>query len=304
VREEKDLRARLEREVTALQTATDAFVRATADYTNHDMQVRRLIRHVRDNVLHYLQGIWSYEHPDQRFFRHHTIEAPRLLPRTRTYTLQPLTSWPVGMTPQPGKTCYEITFEVELDPDVESTNKVAPLVELADLDKPLGFKGNYILFPLKVSNALTDYMMTPYLDAELGLRDPDDVGNWTLEEFSKFVDCLRETMGDDFASIEEDLRDQYKRILTDPLRDGEEIVVPTTSLMMESLVGSKPLMEDFKLLHRGLDVMKVVEEVRDQQLESLRKAARILDGQLGDPSVESVKNVYYRGSVPPHDGDE
>ncbi|MGI8425449.1 MAG: hypothetical protein ACR2M4_02405 [Actinomycetota bacterium] len=304
VREEKDLRSRLEREVSALQVASDTYTKALAENTNHQVQINRLVRHVRDYILHYMQGIWSYEHPDQRFFRHHTLEAPRLLPRIKKYTLEELNDCPVGVTPQPGKKCYRVTFTMELDENLDEDDNKATLAELAKLDEPQGFKGNYIIYPLKEGNALTDFMMTPYIDAELGLRDPDGTGNFTLDEFSRYVACLREKLGEDFSEVEPELRKQYEAILADPLRDGEEIIVPTNSLYIEALVGTQPLIEDFKLLHRGLDVLKVQAEARNLELENLRKAARIQSDKLGDPNVENVKNVYYRGDIPPHDGDE
>ena len=56
--------------------------------------------------------------------------------------------------------------------------------------------------------------------------------------------------------------------------------------------------------HRLVDVMKVKAEVRSAELDNLRRAKLILKDRLGDPNVESVKNVYYRGATPPHDGDE
>jgi hypothetical protein len=305
VREERDLRARIESEVTALQAATDAYTKAKADYTSQRLQIDRLIRHVIDNIIHYMHGIWSYEQPDQRMFRHHTLAAPRLRPLARNYTLEPVSEFPVGIAPQPGKTCYRVTFTTRIDDDVESAENNATLAELADLDRPLGFKGNYIIYPLNESNALTDFMLTPYLDAETGLRDPDELGNWTLREFSDYVDCLRNRLTPaEFEQVELELRRQYQALLADPLRDGEEIVVPTTSLYMQMIVDPGKALEDFKAAHRLIDVLKVKADLRGAEIDNLRKAKLILASQLADPNIESVKNVYYHGSGVPHDGEE
>jgi hypothetical protein len=305
LREERDLRARLEREVTALQVATDSYTKAFAEYTNQRTEVDRLIQLVRDYIIHFMQAIWSYEQPDQRFFRHHTLTAPRLEPLEKTYTLDALTEWPAGMVPLPGKTCYRVTFTTRMDENLEPEDKNATLAELVHLDRPVGFTGNLFVYPLKKSNALTDFMMTPYLDAEFGLRDPDGLGNWTLEEFSDFVQCLRESLSpEDFLRIEPELRRQYQQLLSDPLRDGEEIVVPTDSMYMQMIVDPGQALEDFKAAHRVFDVMKVKAEVRGTEINNLRKAKLVLGDQLEDPEVESVKNVFYRGDVPPHDGDE
>ena len=43
-------------------------------------------------------------------------------------------------------------------------------------------------------------------------------------------------------------------LLADPLRNGDEVVVPTDSLFIEMLCGSGTLLEGFKLRHRELDV--------------------------------------------------
>ena len=64
------------------------------------------------------------------------------------------------------------------------------------------------------------------------------------------------------------------------------MVVPTTSLYMEALVGTHPLLEDFKLIHRALDVKKVQAEVRHAELENIRLAARALKGKDEDPDIE------------------
>ena len=51
------------------------------------------------------------------------------------------------------------------------------LVDVADLDKVLGYKGNYTIFALKENNYITLHMMQDYLDVgdELTLRDPDEL---------------------------------------------------------------------------------------------------------------------------------
>lgn len=304
VREERELRARMDREATALQVATDTYIRAQANYTNQRLQIDRLTKYLKSDILRYLHAIWSYEHPDQQFFRHHTILAPRLEAVQRRYALEETSDWPIGVLPQPGKACYRVTFTVEVDDDLDADGKEATLAELADLDHPLGYKGNYIIYPLKESNALTDFMLAPYLDAEFGLRDPDGPGNWTLQEFSNYVQCLRERLGDRFIEVEAELRRQYQELLADPLRDGEEIIIPTNSLYMQMLVDPGKALEEFKEEHRRWDVQKVKAEVLAAQLDNLRRAKMVLAGRWEDPDVEAVKNVYYQGETPPHDGDE
>ena len=64
------------------------------------------------------------------------------------------------------------------------------------------------------------------------------------------------------------------------------MIVPTDSLYIEALVGTHPLLEDFKLIHRALDVKKVQAEVRHAELENIRLAARALEGKDEDPDIE------------------
>jgi hypothetical protein len=156
-----------------------------------------------------------------------------------------------------------------------------------------------MVFPLKQSNCLTDFMMVPYVDAELGLRDPDELGNWTLEGFGEYVCCLKQRLSPDTFNdlkLQERLRRQYLRLLQSPRRDHEEIIVPTGELFIEALPGAHPLLEDFKLKHRALDVEKVRAEVQRQQIENLRLSARILGGDLQDPDVD--KRIVIDGASP------
>ena len=85
--------------------------------------------------------------------------------------------------------------------------------------------------------------------------------------------------------------------LSGAANDQETIILPTGQLYMEALKGEATLLEDFKLAHRGLDVLKVQEEVRESRLENLRFASRMIrlsdDQLLDDPQVE--KTVVIKG---------
>jgi hypothetical protein len=160
----------------------------------------------------------------------------------------------------------------------------------------LGFIANYAIFPLTQSNALTDFMMTPYVDSELVLRDPDEFGNFTPEEFVAYAHALNEQMQRQLANgeITEEqvqqtidlLTEQYRRLLSAPRRAEDEIIVPTGSLYVESLPAAHPVLEDFKLIHRAIDTKKVQAEVRKLEMENVRYAARILSAERDDPEVE------------------
>ena len=282
VRQAKEIQARLDREVTSLQTVTEQYTKQLSEHLNRRVQIDRLKVHIKKNILHYMQSIWSYEPPDQRFFRLHQTPVPELKGELK-FNIVSDPNAPVG---EPLK--YEAICE--LDPN----QRLAPLAEIADLDQLLGFKGNYMIFPLKESNCLTDFMMVPYVDAELGLKDPDEMGNWTMEEFAQYVCCLKKRMTERaFAQHKPHLRKQYLQLLKSSRREYEEIIVPTAELFIEALPGAHPLLEDFKLRHRALDVAKVGSEITKQDLENVRLAARLIGGELEDPEID--KRILIEG---------
>jgi hypothetical protein len=177
-------------------------------------------------------------------------------------------------------------------------DQTVALEEVAELDNLLGFKGNYMIFPMRNSNVLTDFMMAPYVDSEFQLLDPDTMGNWTLDEFEQLYCCLKHQLSEEeFSAIEDELKDFYKQILTNPLRPGELITVPTGSLFIEALPGVHPVLENFKLLHRAVDVKNAQANVRKVELENIRYAKRIMTDKLEDPDVE--KKVIIEGGANP-----
>jgi hypothetical protein len=80
--------------------------------------------------------------------------------------------------------------------------------------------------------------------------------------------------------VPEALRDKLVDVL---------VIVPTSSLHIEALVGTHPLPEDPKLIHRALDVKKVEADARHQELENLRLARRLFAGKDDDPDID--KNI-------------
>lgn len=241
-----------------------------------------------------MQAIWSYEPPDQRFFRLHKVPVPILEATRKTYFFRDLNPVLSSLTSVPHRrldlngviptNVYPYKVKTEVNPDLRFTT----LVQVADLDNLLGFKGNYMIFPLKESNALTDYMMEPYIVAGFNeLVDPDDLGNWTLEEFARYVCCLKENLSEEqFEALREQLIEQYRRLLSAPRRNGEVITVPTNSLFIEALPAGHSLIEQFKAEHRMTDVKKVRADVRGMELENIRRAARILAGEREDPDID------------------
>ena len=297
-REEKDLRARLEREVTVLNQTTEAYTKTLSEHLNQQTQIMRLRVHVKQNILYYMQAIWEHEPSGQRFFRLHKTKIPTLSGK-RTINISGAALEMSTALPGTDTTPHPFETKVEMDSDFESVT----LAEVADLDNPLGYKGNYMIFPLTQHNALTQFMASPYADNVLGLRDPDEMGNWTLHDFAKYVCCLKEHLGEEeFKRHHKTLKSQYLRLMHEPRPNNEDLIVPTDSLFIEALPGTHAILENFKLMHRAIDVKKAQAETREIELENLRYAARLLNNKFNDPDIE--KNIVVEGGASVVVGDQ
>ncbi len=283
-RDSDEMLSRIEREVSTLNAITAGYTKKLTEYLNIKTDNKRLLVHIKENILHYMQAIWSHEPDDQRFFR--LCETPVVdLAGTLRYHLHSVPNpEPDPMYGVENQNRYNYT----VDPDLVIRSRT--LKEVADLDNMLGFKGNYMIFPVKTDavNSLHSFMMTPYIDRLIGLRDPDPSGNWNLDDFAKYICCLKEKLGDDFEAHVEGLKKMYEHILTMDQRQEEMAIVPTGSLFIEALPGKHPILEDFKLVHRAVDVKKVQAEVREMELDNIRQAARILENNLEDPDTERI----------------
>jgi hypothetical protein len=298
-RERRELMGRLEHETSVMNGLTKEVAEKRKLINEKLILIARLQNHLKDHILHYMQAIWSYEHPDQRYFRLYNTKVPQLHAPAAGYNLRIKASAVASVALDAivninrAGDARLVRHPFHTQPQITVEEKT--LSEVAELDNLLGFKGNYMIFPLLQSNVLTDFMMAPYVDSEFGLLDPDAPGNWTLEEFQELYCCLKEKMAEsEFAEIEPALQDFYKQLLMDPLRPGELVSVPTGSLFIEALPGAHPLLENFKALHRAVDVKKVQAEVRRAELENIRYAARIMAGQHGDPDID--KKIIVEGT--------
>jgi hypothetical protein len=299
-RERARLMAQLEVATTALQAAVDKLSNAVKEHYDRVAEIDRLRMHVKENILYYMQAIWRQEPPDQRFFRLYNIDVPIVTPVTGGVTVNVTAGgggkkMPAGLNAALGK---DDTLASTLPmPEVTVTRE--KLVDVADLDDVLGYKGNYMIFALKENNYITLHMMQDYLDVgeELLLRDPDELGNYSIEELQKLAAAALAKITD--PAERKARREEFKQMLMDrltsPRKDNDRVIVPTNSLYIECLVGTHPLLEDFKLIHRALDVKKVQAEVRHAELENVRLAARALEGEREDPDIE--KKIVIEGPV-------
>jgi hypothetical protein len=272
--------------------ATDSYEKATQQYAaalqqqyNRHVAIDQLRVHVKQNILYYAQAIWDHEPPDQRFFRLYNLEifCPGYDKDLVDITI------PKKSQGQPGDPRIKIK-----DPHLALPSDKVLLKDIADLDDLIGYKGNYMIFPLKRPLLLTTHMLQEFIDEYAGIRDPDGSTDFDIE---KFDDSWKNAKDDKERA---ELKKELLNYLTVARRTTGEIIVPTGQLFIEALPGSHPLLEDFKLLHRAEDVRKVKAEVRHAELENLRLASRLVAGQkdsklLEDPDIE--KKIIVEGNA-------
>ena len=306
-----EIESRMSQAMNALELSTEKYVKAVRSQLNRRAAIDQLRVHVKDNILYYMQAIWSHEPSDQRFFRLYDLPINWVeLEEGTTGSVTRVAS--AAPPPAPGSggggdggvgvsvagsadllrwlansegraaTRFFLNFPVRVVP----TSSMRALAEVADIDNLLGFKGNYMMFPLREANPLTDFMMQEYkADDTLGVLDPDELGNLTSDEVEELLHCIEID-----ESISDEMRAGMRRLVCERRAfgesDGETVIVPTGQLFIEALPGAHPVLEDFKLLHRALDVKKAEAEVRRLELQNLRYADRGVHGERGDPDIE------------------
>jgi hypothetical protein len=184
VDEAQKMSLNLQREVNVLHEMTIDYNNVMREHLDRITQTRRLIVHIKSNILFYMQAIWSMEPPDQRFMRLYKVKVPQFAAeRTCIIEDEPAADLfsqfrEEGKEKHTGWLQGKIVRDQNGNPDITYKE----LVEVADLDTLMGFKGNYMIFPLKEHNALTELMAAPYVDEAFGAMDPDQLSNINLEE--------------------------------------------------------------------------------------------------------------------------
>lgn len=283
---ERAIAEQLQREQATLTIMTDKWAAASRALLDKTVEVQRLRLHIKQNILYYMQAIWDHEPPDQRYFRLHQVKVPVVAGELR-YRLEEDDSVP----PLPPYWTRPLVVRADIDPTL--TGETVPLADVADLDRPLGYKGNYAIFPMRQQNLITRYMMVPYVDAAMGAHDPDHLANLTRSELEAYFCCVRENISsEELAAIRPGIDEAHRRVLQDPRPLEEVIAVPTDSLFIEALPADRPILEDFKLRHRAADAARAEAESAKARLENIRRAARILEGELGDPDIEKMTVIH------------
>jgi hypothetical protein len=270
----------LKTETTALQTAIDKYVAATTKHFSMLAEIDRLRIHVKDDIIYYMQAIWTYEPADQRYFRLYNLDVPTF---GHNSTLTFNNTRGLAST-DPAYRSIDVAL---LPPTLH--NEPTKLHQVADLETLLGFKGNYMIFPItNFDNYLVWFMMQHYIviDDINGViaADPEPGADYTLQQLRDAMAAIHAKNPDSFADYEKYFEEIMFRLLSK--QTPEMVIVPSNSLYIEALPGTHPLLEDFKLIHRAIDVKKAQAEARKAELENLRLGARLANQQLGDPDIE------------------
>jgi hypothetical protein len=296
----RELEGQLAQQNASLSRATEEFSDRLGAHLANVVQVTELKNHIKDNITHYMQAIWMHEPFQQRWMRLKDVPVPKIKRDanvSRIYRIREdaIKGALTNVTHLGAKTHdYEVWPELpppKNNPQNEPELETVPLYQVADIDDLIGFRANYMIFPMKEANAITDFMMEPYVERAaggFGMTDPDELGNMNLDDFSEYVCCLKEHLSDEqFQELTPELKAQLKKLLQSPLRDDEEIVVPMDAMYIEALPGSRPILEDFKLLHRQIDAADAQEDLRLKKMEKIRYAQRLLEGRTDDPESDA-----------------
>src|SRR5205085_2598933 len=105
----------------------------------------RLRVHVKDNIIYYMQAIWAHEPPDQRYFRLYNLDVPVFESDTTVnFDLATGNGIPAVLSSADAK--HRKINAILPKPTLSNNTK--KLHQIADIDQLLGFKGNYMMFPL------------------------------------------------------------------------------------------------------------------------------------------------------------
>jgi len=289
----------LRQEVNTLHTLTENYNKTLQERLDNETKVKRLLVHICSNITHYMHCIWSMEPPDQRYLRLYKVQVPVLELESRSYSVDVNVEKDIfAAFRTPGTEKHKAFLHGKLKHNPDGTFRTKPLVEVARLDQVVSCVGNYLVFEMKEHNALTQFMAAPYVDSAFGAMDPDELANVNLEQFSRYVCCLHDKLPPgQFNAIKGELKAWLEKLLATPLRNGDEIVVPTGSLFIEAMVDENPVIEDYLLKHRELDVFDVNEKVRRAGLENIRLAARLLNAEREDPDID--RKIVVEGTLTP-----
>jgi len=270
---------------SALDRAVDGYNAAVQTKEKKIRHVDRLIQHIRDNLLYYQQAIWRYEPADQRYLRLFNREVPFFdYPEDDSDVL-------IEVDTATGKPIRVVLNEPVVN---ESTRR---LDEIADINKLIGFKGNYFIFPLRRQCYLTAYMAQSYFNPIFEEQQQETNLPFSIQHYAadpatmSVAFAMHEAQIQNYVNQNTTLDSLIKEGGLTPQLEPETIVIPTGCTYIEALTGTHPLLEPFKIEHRNVDVAKAKAEHLALKLENVRAEARLLKLDLEDPQVDKMVKI-------------
>ena len=287
----EEMGARLRSVRRSAREAGEQYTQALKHQARMDSRVQQLRLHLRQNIFHYMHAIWESKHEDELLFRFVDLEVPFVEPAVAGCTIRPARpdELPLDIPGIPRRgTAYAVECPPPAPPSPLPTRRLG---QIANLGQLLGFKGNYAIYPLRECSQITDFMMQEFVDDYVGVRDPANGTGFTTPELVRYATEIWSELEEPEQSA---LRQLLVQRLTSTANDTETIILPTGQLYMEALKGEQALLEDFKLAHRGLDVLKVQEEIREERIENVRRVFRLI-GEDRELSDEIDKKILVEG---------
>jgi hypothetical protein len=220
----------------------------------------------------------------------------------------------VAIEPRYRETIYKLTYQA---PNawkvIHQATGTDIVVKAADGDTNLSFDGLKILLEAAPP---VGQVITVELTATGELEDPElrllrattplpatakeavFFNNDLLLDIASFVPQIGISMPSDLsggwaklpAALQQAIRDSYHLYLL--LKEHtRRFVLETNNLVLDLDVGQTPALEEFKRLHRVVDVLKEIEETARRGLDNARRDERLKLNDLADPDIEQVTVV-------------
>lgn len=274
-----------------------------------DHKKERLYQHIRDNILHYCRAIWSQEDPQQKILRYKRlkIKIPIVWDfvgalGTTQYDSENTLDELLNQV-QLHETDADVMTNFDIEGDfVANWEETVDITDIINPSGPIGYYGNYAIYYIKPEFSRVDIftilqiLKTPYLfypSAEETpiLMDPtlkrltiENIGKTPSEEEKvEMIDLiyeLRILYNEILGSNEEEIdnffnnNDLFKKFYPEYLFKKERtrrFLLDTNNLIIDIEPGKGTALEPFKLAHRGLDVLKALEEKKSIELENQRR---------------------------------
>jgi hypothetical protein len=278
----------------------------------------RFLQHIRDNILHYYRAIWAMEDSEQRLLRYEKQNL--MIP-----TVWKLVLGSTEITDFDSDTIDDegVLVNGHFEPDLSDSNTMVPIAELIQPAQPIGFVANYAVFKIKLVPKIDEKYQNDLFDmvnlAKSAYIDPDspetliDPQLRVIKEKEEVPTHIPEKVRLEMIDIVPDLRSEYEALSEDEKasfleqedkftddfyweylfrkRNIRRFVVDTNNLVIDIEVGTGSALEEFKKLHRYIDVLKASEERDKMKLENKRRQKLLAKDKLSDPEIEKVTVV-------------